>query len=162
MTTEEQDMYFMQQALLQAQEAAAIGEVPVGAIIVKDGNIVAKGFNTRHHNKDPLGHAELDVIRKAAEHIFDWRLEGHTIYVTLEPCPMCAGAIYSSRIERCVFGAYDPKAGFVGSLFNINSIHQLNHHFEVTGGVLENECAVILRDFFSDLRSVKRSKKGSK
>ena len=162
MTTEEQDIYFMKQALILAHEASTLGEVPVGAIIVKDGNIISKGMNTRHHSKDPLGHAEIDAIQKAAKHALDWRLEGHTIYVTLEPCPMCAGAIFASRIERCVFGAYDPKAGFVGSLFDINSIDQLNHHFDVTGGVLEHECGSILREFFVNLRMLKRSKKGSK
>ena len=159
---EQQDMFYMKKALELAKEAAKKGEVPVGAIIVRDGTIVAQSMNNRHESKDPIGHAEIIAIQQAAKLQSDWRLEEHTLYVTLEPCPMCAGAIYTSRIKRCVFGAYDPKAGFVGSLFNINSIPQLNHHFDVKGGVLEKECAEILTAFFKTLREKKRTKKGSK
>jgi tRNA(adenine34) deaminase len=159
---EQQDVFYMKKALELAEEAARKGEVPVGAIIVRDSTIVAQSMNNRHQSKDPIGHAEIIAIQQAAKLQSDWRLEEHTLYVTLEPCPMCAGAIYASRIKRCVFGAYDPKAGFVGSLFNINSIPQLNHHFDVQGGILEKECAGILTAFFKTLREKKRTKKGSK
>ena len=162
MKTKKQDIYFMEQAIEQAKEAASLGEVPVGAIIVYDGKIVASAFNTRHRHKDPIGHAEVLAIQQAAQKLGDWRLEGHTLYVTLEPCPMCAGAIYLSRMERCVFGAYDPKGGFLGSLFDINSISQLNHHFDVQGGILEPQCSSILSEFFKKIRNQKRSKKGYK
>ena len=160
-TSNQKDIFFMNIALELAKQAAQLGEVPVGAILVKDDKIVAKSFNNRHQSKDPTGHAEIIAIQKAAQEQGDWRLEGHTLYVTLEPCPMCAGAIYAARIERCVFGAYDPKAGFVGSLFDINSISKLNHHFDVTGGILEDECSSILTEFFKTIRKKKRTKKGS-
>jgi tRNA(adenine34) deaminase len=160
--TEQLDFFYMKKALELAECAANAGEVPVGAIIVKDGKIVAQSMNNRHRTKDPTGHAEIIAIKQAADQQADWRLEEHTLYVTLEPCPMCAGAIYASRIKRCVFGAFDPKAGFVGSLFDINSIQQLNHHFDVTGGVLENECSTILSAFFKNLRKQNRTKKGYK
>lgn len=160
MKTDKQDIYFMEQALKLAKNAADLGEVPVGAVLVYNGEIVARACNTRQRHKDPIGHAEVLAIQQAAKQLGDWRLENHTLYVTLEPCPMCAGAIYLARITRCVFGAFDPKGGFLGSVFDINSVQELNHHFEVQGGVLEHECSNLLRNFFKKIREERRSKKG--
>ena len=142
---------YMQAALAQAKCAARRGEVPVGAVVVKDGVIVARAYNTRETGKNALYHAELRAIDRACRRLGGWRLVGCELYVTLEPCPMCAGAIVNSRIERVYFGARDPKAGAFGSLFDINS-YGLNHKPEVTGGVLEDRCALLLSNFFSELR----------
>ena len=154
-----EDISYMRQALQIAEQAAEMGEVPVGALIVKNGIILAEAHNRREIDQDPCAHAELLAIRKAAQKLGSWRLEGCTLYVTLEPCPMCAGAIWLSRIKRCVFGCNDPKAGFVGSLENINRFEALNHHFETTSGVLSNECSEILRTFFRRIRAEKTLRK---
>jgi len=144
----------MNEALALAAQAAAKDEVPIGAVIVdSDGNVIGRGRNTREGEDDPLGHAELHAIAEAAKAIGDWRLVGTTMVVTLEPCAMCAGAIVNSRIERLIFGAYDPKAGFCGTLGNLVQDDRLNHRVELTGGFMEAECAALLQDFFRKLRS---------
>ncbi|MEC7986023.1 MAG: tRNA adenosine(34) deaminase TadA [Myxococcota bacterium] len=153
------DEPFMRQAIELAQAAAEMGEVPVAALVVKDGEVIAQAHNRREVDQDPCAHAELLAIRKAADVLGSWRLEGCTIYVTLEPCPMCAGAMWLSRIEACVFGCFDPKAGFMGSVADINQFEKLNHHFPVRGGVLEEECATLLRTFFRRIRSRKLQKR---
>ena len=147
------DAAHMAQALLLADQAAAMGEVPVGAIVVRDGKVLGQGFNRREVDHDPTAHAELIAIREAARAQGDWRLEGCTVYVTLEPCSMCAGAMVLSRIERCVFGAWDPKGGFLGTLGDLSSHPGLNHRFEVLGGVEEDACRERLVGFFRALRS---------
>ncbi len=151
------DEYFMAKALRLAKKAMKRGEVPVGAVIVKDGKIIAKGYNKRECNADALAHAELIAIKKACKAIGEWRLINCSIYVTLEPCPMCAGAIINSRIERVVFGAYDPKAGACGSVIDLFS-YPFNHFPKVTGGVMTAECSSILTKFFRKLRR-KRAKR---
>ncbi|MBM76781.1 MAG: tRNA-specific adenosine deaminase [Proteobacteria bacterium] len=142
-----------------ARKAAQLGEVPVAAIITHNDKIIARAHNRRELDKDPTAHAEILAIKEAAKHIGDWRLEHCTIYVTLEPCPMCAGAIFLSRIERCVFGCFDPKAGFNGSLCNINDYEKLNHKYEVTPGVCSEICSQLLKDFFQEIRKKKKDKK---
>lgn len=146
----------MRQALSLAQTASDLDEVPVGALIVKDGQLIAEGYNLREKKLSVLSHAELEAIHIANQQLSSWRLNGCTLYVTLEPCLMCAGAIYQSRIDRVVFGAPDPKAGATGSLFDIQNDLRLNHQFQVSGGVLEPECGQILRDFFKKKRSEMR------
>lgn len=147
---------FMKEALLEAQKAFMIGEVPIGAIIVQDDTIIAKAYNLREIEKNALAHAELLAIDKACRKLGGWRLPRCTLYVTLEPCPMCTGAIINSRIDRVVFGAYDPKAGSCGSLTNLFEL-SYNHHPDCLGGVLQKECADILSDFFRQLRERKKS-----
>ncbi|MBE3563854.1 MAG: nucleoside deaminase [Hydrogenibacillus schlegelii] len=142
----------MRLALEEAKKALEKGEVPVGAVVVKDGVVVGRGHNVRETERDPLGHAELIAIREAARTLGGWRLGGTTLYVTLEPCPMCAGAVVQSRIDRLVFGAADPKAGSAGTLVNLVRDPRFNHRAEVRGGVLEAEAAVLLRAFFARLR----------
>jgi tRNA(adenine34) deaminase len=142
----------MRRALSLAQSASDIDEVPVGALIVRDGQLIAEGFNQREKKFSVLSHAELEAIQSANAKLASWRLAGCTLYVTLEPCLMCVGAIYQSRIDRVVFGAMDPKAGATGSLYNIQNDERLNHRFEVTGGVLGMECGQILKDFFRKKR----------
>ncbi len=156
------DELFMRKAIELAKHAASLGEVPVAAIIVKNGEIIASAHNRRELDKDPTAHAEMLAIRAAAKKIKDWRLEGCTMYVTLEPCPMCAGALWLSRIERCVFGCSDSKAGFLGSVSDLNQVRELNHHYPVTQGVLADECAEILRDFFREIRARKKKEKKDK
>ena len=146
------DCEWMKRALEAAQEAADQGEVPVGAIVVRDRKIIGRGFNRRETDGDPLAHAELFAIREAAKAVGGWRLNGSSLFVTLEPCAMCAGALVNSRIDRLVFGARDPKAGFCGSLGDLVRDPRLNHRLQVTGGVLEVECAELLRSFFRKLR----------
>ena len=148
----EADIFFMNEALQEAKNAELIGEVPIGAIIVFDGKIVARAHNLRETTGDPTGHAEIIAIRKAAAVKQHWRLSEMTLYVTLEPCPMCAGAMVQSRIKRLVFGAMDPKAGAVGSLMNLLQDERLNHRVEVTSGILAVECGRILKDFFRKRR----------
>ena len=145
---------YMREALLLAREAAADGEVPVGCVIVKDGEIIGRGRNRREEKQRTSSHAEMEAIAQANEALKSWRLDGCALYVTLEPCPMCAGAIINSRISRVVFGAYDSKAGAFGSVMDMNSF-ALNHKCEVEGGVLESDCAALLSGFFSDLRKKK-------
>jgi tRNA(adenine34) deaminase len=152
------DESFMRQALELAREAASLGEVPVGAVAVKDGRIVGTGLNRREIDKDPFSHAELVAMRRAAETIGAWRLTGVTVYVTLEPCAMCAGALVQSRVTRLVFGASDPKAGAVGSLYDLARDPRHNHRLEVTNGVLAEECSAELTQFFKALRQKRQDK----
>jgi tRNA(adenine34) deaminase len=149
------DQSWMRVALAEARRAAELGEVPVGAVVVQDGRVVGSGHNRREVDGDPLAHAELLAIRQAAEAVKGWRLVGCTMFVTLEPCAMCAGALVNSRVERLVFGAADPKAGFCGSLGDLSRDPRLNHRLEVVSGVLAEECGALLRDFFRGLRSVR-------
>ncbi len=143
----------MRQALAEAHAAAALGEVPVGAVVVSaTGELLGRGHNRREMEQDPLAHAELLAIRAAARQMGSWRLEGATLYVTLEPCAMCAGAIVQARVARLVFGAADPKAGFCGSLGNLVRDARLNHRVEVVAGVLAEDCGAALREFFTGLR----------
>lgn len=146
----------MIEALAEARRAAGIGEVPIGCVVVRDGErkgeIVGRGHNRRETDRDPLAHAEILAIRQAAERVEGWRLTGCTLYVTLEPCAMCAGALVNSRIDRLVYGAPDPKAGYCGTLGNLVQDPRLNHRLEVTAGVLEEESAALLRAFFLSLR----------
>ena len=144
----------MRLALQQARRARRRGEIPVGAVIERGGEIIGEGHNRRETDNDPLAHAEIIAIRQAAQAVGDWRLVGCTIYVTLEPCAMCAGALVASRVERLVFGTRDPKAGFCGSLGDLVTDKRLNHRLEVTEGVLAEDCAGLLRVFFATLRSV--------
>lgn len=145
------DARFMREALMLAQEAAAAGEVPVGAVVVKDGRMIAAGFNRRETGKSALAHAEIEAIREACRILGGWRLSGCTLYVTLEPCPMCAGAIINARIDRVVYGARDPKAGCAGSLINLFAVG-FNHTPLITAGVMAEECAAILSNFFENKR----------
>jgi tRNA(adenine34) deaminase len=145
-------MVWMTEALAEARRAAEIGEVPIGAVVVREGEILGRGHNRREIDGDPLAHAEILAIREAASRMGGWRLTGATMYVTLEPCPMCAGALVNSRIQRLVYGAADPKAGYCGSLGNFVQDPRLNHRLEVTAGVLESESAALLRGFFASLR----------
>lgn len=151
------DERYMKAALRQASRAAARDEVPIGCVIVKDGQIISRGYNRRNTDVSALSHAEMIAIRKASRKLGDWRLEGCTIYITLEPCQMCSGAIVQSRIDRCVIGAMNPKAGCAGSVLNLLQIHQFNHQTEITKGVLEEECSRMLSDFFTALREKRRS-----
>lgn len=155
--TSELDEQFMHQALKLAHEAASLGEVPVGAVAVKDGVVIGTGLNRREIDKDPFSHAELIAMRRAAESVGAWRLLGVTVYVTLEPCAMCAGAMVQARVGRLVFGASDPKAGAVGSLYDLVRDSRHNHQVEVSSGVLGNECSVVLKDFFKSLRQAKKT-----
>lgn len=146
---------YMEYALALASRAAEEGEIPVGCVITDaDGNIIGRGRNKREESHDATHHAEIEAIREACGSIGDWRLGGCTIYVTLEPCPMCAGAIINSRIKRVVFGAYDPKAGSCGSVNNLFSF-PYNHSPEVEGGFMQDECALLLKQFFAELRRTK-------
>ena len=148
----ELDRQFMQQALDQAKLAAMAGEVPVGAVLVKDGKIISRGFNQPIGNSDPSAHAEMIALRSAAQLESNYRLPGTTLYVTLEPCIMCAGAMLHARVERVVFGATDPKTGAAGSVLNVFSEKQINHQTQVEGGIMSDECGQILRDFFKGRR----------
>ena len=145
------DIEYMQVALQLAREASAEGEVPVGAVVVRDGEIIGAGRNRREVNKNALAHAELEAIHNACTHLGGWQLVGCTLYVTLEPCPMCAGAIINSRIERVVQGAMNPKAGSCGSLVNLFDL-PYNHRPEIVSGVCGDECGALLKEFFRSLR----------
>lgn len=147
-------MEFMTEAIKQAKKAAAIGEVPIGAVIVQNGKIIARGYNKRETKKNALLHAEIDAINKACRKLGGWRLPDCEIYVTLEPCPMCMGAIISARIDRLYFGAYDEKSGAASSVCDLS--HALPHKVTTTGGVLEEDCRQVLTDFFKELRRNKR------
>ncbi len=144
---------WMQQAIALAERAAELGEVPIGAVVVHQDRIIAGAHNRRELDQDPTAHAELLAIRQAAARLGTWRLVGCSVYVTLEPCAMCAGAMILGRIERCVYGASDPKGGFLGTLGDLSSHPGLNHRFEVVSGVEAERCAELLRTFFSRLRS---------
>ena len=145
--------YYMELALQEAQLAAQQGEVPVGAVIVKDGQVIAKAHNMREQWLDATAHAEVIAIREACAKLQNWRLSGCTLYVTVEPCPMCAGAIYNSRIDTVIFGCRDSRAGAVESLFNVLSHPMLNHQPQVIGGILEDRCAAVVKSFFADRRT---------
>ena len=149
---EMEDVDFMREALIEAQRAADEGEVPVGAVVVSEGAIVGRGWNRRETDGDPLAHAEIRAIGEAARQVDGWRLTGCSLYVTLEPCAMCAGALVNSRIEKLVFATRDPKAGYCGSLGNLVQDERLNHRLEVIEGVLAEDAAALLRDFFATLR----------
>lgn len=148
----ELDHQFMLQAIEQAKLAAAAGEVPVGAVLVRDGQVISTGFNQPIGNSDPSAHAEMNAIRSAAQSASNYRLPGSTLYVTLEPCAMCAGAILHARVDRVVFGAVDPKTGAAGSVLDVFSEKRINHHTQVEGGVMGQECGQLLRDFFKERR----------
>ncbi|MCF3944029.1 tRNA adenosine(34) deaminase TadA [Oceanobacillus alkalisoli] len=150
------DEKFMQAAISEAIKARGRNEVPIGAVIVQDGEVIASGYNLRETSQQTLSHAELLAIEAANEKVGSWRLEDCTLYITLEPCPMCAGAIVQSRIKRVVYGAPDPKAGCAGTLFNLLEEPRFNHQVEVTSGVLQEECASLLTDFFKTLRQRKK------
>lgn len=147
-----QDQHYMQLALSLAHEAALAGEVPVGAIVVKDGMIIGRGSNAPIGKHDPTAHAEILAMRDAAKHLGNYRLVDCTLYVTLEPCAMCTGAIQHARIKKLVFGASDPKTGACGSVVNLMSEPKLNHHTEISGGVMAMECGSVLSTFFSERR----------
>jgi len=147
------DEYFMTTALKQALKAAQSGDVPVGVVIVKDDKIIAKGYNQVEKLNDSTAHAEIIAIKKAFKKLHYKHLEGCSIYVTLEPCSMCAGALVLARIERLILGAYDPKAGACGSLYNIIDDNRLNHRLKITNGILADECSRIISQFFMDLRN---------
>lgn len=155
----EKDRLFMQQALVEAKKAGAKGEVPIGAIIVHNDEIIARAHNLRETSQNAVTHAELLAIQQACAEIGSWRLEDTTLYVTLEPCPMCAGAILQSRIPRVVYGARDIKAGCVDSLYRLLNDARFNHECDVTEGVLATECGEILTDFFKALRARKKAEK---
>ena len=153
---------FMKEAIRQAKKARALNEVPIGCVIVCDGKIIARGYNRRNTDKNTLSHAELNAIRRASRKLGDWRLEGCTMYVTLEPCQMCAGALVQSRIDHVVIGSMNPKAGCAGSVVNLLEMDGFNHKVLVTRGVLEEECSQMLSDFFRELREQKKALKEAK
>ncbi len=154
-----EDEKYMKEALRLAKRAYRLHETPIGCLIVKDGEIIARGYNRRNKEKSPLEHAEVRAIRKAAKVIGDWRLEGCTMYVTLEPCPMCAGAIVQARIDRVVIGCMNPKAGCAGSVMDILGEPGFNHQVEVSTGVLREECSALMSGFFKDLRIERKAEK---
>ena len=157
---EMRDEKYMKEALKQAKKAYALEETPIGCVIVHEGKIIARGYNRRNTDKSPLAHAEISAIKKASKKLGDWRLEECTLYVTLEPCQMCAGAIIQSRIPRVVVGCMNPKAGCGGSILNILEDERFNHQVKVIRGVLEEECSGMLKEFFKGLRvRVKTEKK---
>jgi len=158
MQQDETHRHFMQLAIQQAALAPAAGEVPIAAVLVHAGTILASAHNLRETWQDPTAHAEMIVIRQAAEQLRTWRLTDTTLYVTLEPCPMCAGAIVQSRIPRLVFGAWDPKAGACGSIFDIPTERRLNHRVDVTGGILEQDSQALLQEFFRTKRDTGEGK----
>lgn len=149
---------YMREAIRQARKAWKLQEVPIGCVIVKDGKIIARGYNRRNTDKNTLAHAELQAIRKASRVVGDWRLEGCTMYITLEPCQMCAGAIVQARIPRVVIGSRNPKAGCAGSILNLLQVPQFNHQVELTEGVLGEECSAMLTDFFRELRNRRKNR----
>ena len=146
------DEYYMREALKQAKKAIKLGEVPIGCVIVYEDQIIGRGYNRRNTDKNTLSHAEITAINRASKKMGDWRLEGCTLYVTLEPCQMCAGAIIQSRITRVVMGAMNPKAGCGGSILNILEMEAFNHQALVERGILQEECSAILQQFFKELR----------
>ena len=158
MTTDEK---YMRAALKQAEKAYNLGETPIGCVIVHEDKIIARGYNRRNTDKNPLAHAEVAAIKKASKKLGDWRLEECTLYVTLEPCQMCAGAIVQARIPRVVIGSMNPKAGCAGSVLNLLEMDGFNHKVEVIRGVLQEECSIMLSDFFRELREKKKMLKKS-
>ena len=156
LTTDEK---FMKQAIKQAKKAYAIGEVPIGCVIVHEGKIIGRGYNRRTIDKNVLAHAEIQAIRKACKKMNDWRLEECTMYVTLEPCQMCSGAIVQSRMTKVVIGCMNPKAGCAGSILNLLQMEEFNHQVELEIGVLEEECSQMMKTFFKELRDAKKARK---
>lgn len=166
-----EDKYYMELALDQARAAALDGEVPIGAVVVyapidpatrrplQEPEVISVGRNLRETNQDPAGHAEFLALKAASEKLGTWRLSGCHVYVTLEPCIMCAGLMHQARVDRCVYGAPDPKAGALGTLYSIHADERLNHRFEVVSGVLEEECQQLLQDFFRERRQAKKAEK---
>lgn len=153
----EQNEKFMKAAIREARKAEKINEVPIGCVIVYEDKIIARGYNRRNTDKNTLAHAELSAIKKASKKLGDWRLEGCTIYITLEPCQMCAGAIVQARIDKAVIGSMNPKAGCAGSVLNLLQIPAFNHQTELEYGVLGEECSRMLSEFFKKLRQRKKS-----
>lgn len=154
------DEKYMKAAIRQAKKAMELGEVPIGCVIVYEDKIIGRGYNRRNTDKNTLSHAEITAIRKASKKIGDWRLEDCTLYVTLEPCQMCAGAIVQARIPKVVMGCMNPKAGCAGSILNILNMPEFNHQVESTRGILEEECSGLLKTFFKDLRIRNRLEAG--
>lgn len=150
---------YMKQAITQAKKAQAIGDVPIGCIIVYEDKIIARGYNKRNKLGTTLAHAELLAIKKASKVIGDWRLENCTMYVTLEPCQMCAGAIVQARIPHVIIGTMNPKAGCAGSIINLLQMERFNHQVSITSGILEKECSTLMKDFFQQLREKKKARK---
>lgn len=142
----------MKEAIRQAKKASAIGEVPIGCVIVYEGKIIARGYNRRRTDKNTLSHAELNAIKKASRKMGDWRLDGCEMYVTLEPCQMCAGAIVQARIKKVYIGCMNPKAGCAGSILNLLQVEKFNHQVQVEKGIMEAECSAMMTDFFRELR----------
>lgn len=156
MTAEEK---YMKQAITQAKKAYALDEVPIGCVIVYEGKVIARGYNRRNTDKNTLSHAEILAIKKASKKLGDWRLEGCTMYITLEPCPMCAGAIVQARVTEVVIGSMNPKAGCAGSVVNLLEMEGFNHQVKVTKGVCQEECSQMLTNFFKELREKKKQQR---
>lgn len=159
---EKLDQKYMKDAIRQAKKAYALREVPIGCVIVYEGRIIARGYNRRNTDHNTISHAEMNAIRKASKVLGDWRLEGCTMYITLEPCQMCAGALVQSRISRVVIGSMNAKAGCAGSILNLLEMDAFNHQVNVTKGVLEEECSRMLSGFFKELRESKKAEKEKK
>lgn len=153
------DEKYMRQAIRQAEKAYDLDETPIGCVIVCEGKVIGRGYNRRNTDKNPLAHAEITAIRKASRKTGDWRLEECTLYVTLEPCQMCAGAIIQSRIGRVVVGCMNPKAGCAGSILNLLDMEEFNHQAELETGVLEEECSMLMKSFFKELRMKQKMRK---
>ena len=154
-----QDEKYIKEAIRQAKKAYALEEVPIGCVIVYEGKIIGRGYNRRTTDKNPLAHAEMIAMKKASKKMNDWRLENCTMYVTLEPCQMCAGAIVQARIKKVVMGCMNPKAGCAGSILNLLNIEQFNHQVEQETGVLGEECSSLMKQFFKELREKQKEKK---
>lgn len=155
------DEKYMRQALRQAKKAYDLEETPIGCVIVREGKVIGRGYNRRNTDKDPLAHAEITAIKKASRKTGDWRLEECTLYVTLEPCQMCAGAIVQARIARVVVGCMNPKAGCAGSILNLLDMKEFNHQVQLDTGVLEEECSMLMKTFFKELRVKQKMRKKS-
>lgn len=153
------DEKYMKAAMKEAMKAYALGEVPIGCVIVYEGKIIGRGYNRRNTDKNTLSHAEITAINKASKKIGDWRLEGCTLYVTLEPCQMCAGAIVQSRMDRVVMATRNPKAGCAGSILNLLNMSEFNHQVEVIEGIMHDECSDMLQKFFKELRMRNKTEK---
>ena len=151
----DQEIKFMKEAVKEAKKAELIDEVPIGCVVVKDGKVISRGHNIRETKQNPIGHAEIVAITKASRKLKSWRLDGCDIYITLEPCIMCSGAIIQSRIRHIYFGAFDPKGGALGSSIDVLKTENINHHPEVTSGVLQEECSSLLTNYFKNKRKQK-------
>lgn len=162
MRTVNKEIKYMKAALKEAQKAYELGEVPIGCVIVFEDKIIGRGYNRRNTDKNTLSHAEITAINKASKRMGDWRLEGCTMYVTLEPCQMCSGAIVQSRMDKVVIGTMNPKAGCAGSILNILNMEEFNHQVEIQKGVMEDECTDLLKRFFKELRIRNKAEKNSK